>query len=114
MIPTSPSGTARRLNRSPGVGLELWHEPDRAVIPAERVLRARIAAYSLHSTHDSREITASARRAFLDRFVREVDPDEVLPTVERARRAQAAKKAYFTRLALKSAQARRGQRRGPE
>lgn len=75
--------------------------------PAERVLRARLAAYVLHSTHDARELTASARRAFHDRFERQVDPEEVLPIAERARRAQAARKAYFTRLALKSAQARR-------
>ena len=75
--------------------------------PTERVLRARIAAYVLHSTRDSREVTAPARRAFLNRFEREVDPDRVLSIAERARRAQAARKAYFTRLALKSAQARR-------
>ena len=37
----------------------------------------------------------------------EVDPDRTLRSAERARRAEHAKKAYFTRLALKSAQARR-------
>jgi len=75
--------------------------------PTERVLRARLAAYVLHSTHDPHEVTAPARRAFHERFERQVDPDGTLPPAERARRAEAARKAYFTRLALKSAQARR-------
>ena len=43
----------------------------------------------------------------LDRFEREVDPDGVLPPQERAQRAEHAKKAYFARLALASAKARR-------
>ncbi len=66
-----------------------------------------MAAYVLHSRYDSRELTAPARRAFNDRFEKEVDPDGNLPPAERQRRAEAARKAYFTRLALKSAQARR-------
>lgn len=41
--------------------------------PDERVLRARVAAHALHAQHDSRRLTAPARRAFLDRFEREVD-----------------------------------------
>jgi hypothetical protein len=57
--------------------------------------------------HDAREVTRAARAAFSDRFEREVDPDGVLDPAERARRADMARKAYFTRLALKSAQARR-------
>ena len=32
--------------------------------PAERSLRARAAAYRLHSLYDSRELTANARAAF--------------------------------------------------
>lgn len=75
--------------------------------PKERSMRARIAAYSLHAQSDSRELTASARKAFLDRFERVVDPKGVLDPAERARRARAARKAYFTNLALKSARARR-------
>lgn len=70
-------------------------------------MRARIAAYSLHAQRDSKEVTAPARKAFLDRFEKAVDPEGLLSSVERARRARAAKKAYFTNLALKSAQARR-------
>lgn len=75
--------------------------------PSERVLRARLAAYTLHAKYDPRETTAAARAAFLDRFARQVDPEGTLPQHERTRRAEAARKAYFTRLALKSAQARR-------
>ena len=80
--------------------------------PAERALRARMAAYSLHAKRDARETTAAARAAFLDRFDRMVDPDGTLPEAERQRRAAAARKAYFTGLALRSAQARRSRARG--
>jgi hypothetical protein len=78
--------------------------------PAERSLRSRIGAYTLHATHDPRQTTKPARDAFLARFERQVDPGSDLPEAERQRRAEAAKKAYFSRLALKSAQARRVQR----
>lgn len=70
-------------------------------------LRGRIGAFRLHATHDARETTAKARQTFLDRFEREVDPDGLLPLAERQRRAEYAKKAYFARLALRSAQSRR-------
>jgi hypothetical protein len=75
--------------------------------PAERSLRARAAAYRLHSLYDSRELTANARAAFRDRFARQVDPDGVLPLAERQRRAECARKAYYAALAAKSAKARR-------
>ncbi len=75
--------------------------------PTERSLRARLAAHSLHAKVDSTVHTAPARKAFLDRFEAEVDPDGVLPEPERKRRADHARKAYFTRLALASARARR-------
>jgi len=72
--------------------------------PTERVLRARIGA---HALRDARETTAAGRRAFLARFLDEVDPDRVLSEPERLKRAEQAKKAYFTRLALESAKSRR-------
>jgi hypothetical protein len=75
--------------------------------PTEAHLRARIGAYALHSKYDPRETTVPARAAFLDRFTREVDPDGLLPEAERLRRATYARKAYFAKLALKSAQSRR-------
>ena len=79
--------------------------------PHLRSLRSRIAAFRLHATHDARETTAAARKAFEDRFVREVDPDEQLPLPERMRRAEAARRAYFTRLAYLSAKKRAAKRR---
>jgi hypothetical protein len=75
--------------------------------PGERHLRARLAAFSLHSQVDSRAHTLPARTAFLSNFAAQVDPEGVLPVAERERRAGCARRAYFTRLALKSAQARR-------
>jgi len=71
-----------------------------------------MAAYRLHATHDPRETTRPARAAFMARFEREVDPDGPLPEAERRRRAEAAKKAYFSGLALKSSTARRERRPG--
>ena len=79
-----------------------------SLTPTERSLRARLAAHSSWAqTADPSSRTRAARDAFLDRFEREVDPDGQLPPEERRVRAEHARKAYFTRLALKSAQARR-------
>ncbi len=80
--------------------------------PADRMLRARLAAYAMHARHDSRRTSAAGRVAFLARFEDEVDPERVLSDEERARRAGVARKAYFTRLALRSARARRARRSG--
>ena len=75
--------------------------------PKEMARRGRICAYRLHATHDPKETTKAARTAFMARFEREVDPEGALPPEERARRAEAARKAYFAQLAHKSAKARR-------
>lgn len=72
--------------------------------PTERHLRARLAALTLHATHDSRELTAPARRAFDQKFLDQVPAD--LPEDERRRRADHLRKAHFTRLAYLSARAR--------
>ena len=85
----------------------------RHIDPKEMALRGRVGAFRLHATHDPRVTTAKARAAFLARFEAEVDPDGTLDPAERHRRALAARRAYFTRLALRSAQARRRRRRGP-
>jgi hypothetical protein len=69
-------------------------------------LRGRIGAYRLHATHDPRQTTQAARQAFLARFEAEVDPDGLLPPQERQRRALMARRAYFARLAMKSARTR--------
>ena len=74
-----------------------------SLTPAERKLRAQIAAHdSWARTEDRSARTANARRALEDKFLAEADGDEL--------RAASLRKAYFARLALKSAQARR--RRG--
>jgi hypothetical protein len=66
----------------------------------------------MHARHDARQTTAAGRAAFLARFEAEVDPDGTLSPEERSRRAEHARSAYFTRLALASAKARRGKRSG--
>lgn len=73
----------------------------------DRSIIARIGAHTLHSKYDSREITRNARKEFMNRFEREVDPDERLSEGERKRRADQAKTAYFTRLGRASGKARR-------
>jgi hypothetical protein len=70
-----------------------------------------MAAYCLHAQRDPKETTQAARDSFMARFERQVDPDSVLPPAERQRRAEAARKAYFLTLALKSARARRARGR---
>jgi hypothetical protein len=74
---------------------------------SQRQLIGSIGAHeSWARTEDRTARTAPGRRAFLERFEREVDPDNKLTPAERTRRAEHARKAYFQRLALKSAQAR--------
>ena len=87
--------------------MEVWLAMSSSLTPAERTLRARMAAHVSHARHDSKERTQPARDKFEERFVDEVDPDRTLPEAERNRRAAHARKAYFTGLALKSAKARR-------
>lgn len=65
----------------------------------------RIGALRQQAIHDTRETTAAARAAFLARFEPD-DPDGTLSDAERERRARAAKREYFARLAYASAKAR--------
>lgn len=70
-------------------------------------MRGRIGAYeSWARTPDRTARTWPARKAALERFEREVDPDWVLTPQERAKRAEWARKAHMQRLAMKSAAAR--------
>ena len=81
--------------------------------PEHRVLRAQIAAHQSWSrTKDRSARTAPARKAMLDRFEDQVDPERVLSPPERATRAEHARIAHFKRLSLKSAQARRSRAGG--
>ena len=80
-----------------------------SIVPtADRQLAARIAAHERWAHEPDRSAaTAPARAALMAKFEREVDPDGTLPSDERAARAENARKAFFTRLALKSARSRR-------
>lgn len=75
-----------------------------------RRLRARIGGLALSAQRDPKDYTRKAREAFLSRFEAEVDPQGLLPPEERGRRAGAARKVYFSRLALKRARRGGGQR----
>lgn len=83
-----------------------------AMTAAERVLRARAAAYSLHAKGGTN--TTAATAASQGRFEREVDPDGVLSPDERARRAALARKAYMTDLARRAVRARRLNQHSPD
>lgn len=70
---------------------------------AERSLRGQLAAHTSWGNNSDRTArTANGRKAFEDKFLAEAGGD--------AKRAESLRRAYFARLALKSAQARR--RRG--
>lgn len=76
--------------------------------PSTRSQVARIAAHeSWANTPDRAARTAPARAALSAKFEHEVDPAGQLTPAERAQRAESARKAYYARLALKSAQVRR-------
>lgn len=78
--------------------------------PAFRSARGRYGAHVMHSRHDGREITAKAREAGpggMRKWRELVDPDGVLDEAERERRAQHARKAWYARLSMLGANARR-------
>jgi hypothetical protein len=69
---------------------------------SRRSLAGRVAAHERWAREPDRAAaTAPARRGFLARFEREVDPDMTLAPAERARRAESAMKAHMTRLAMR-------------
>lgn len=76
--------------------------------PAERALHARSASHFRWSRETDRtKATAPARAGLQARFERQVDPDGVLDPVERAKRVESARKAYYADLSRRSAAARR-------
>lgn len=77
-----------------------------SLTPSQRSQRARLAATSRWAGSDGSQGTQAARDAFLSRFDREVDPTGQLDPRERARRAEAAKRAHFQRLAFQRHRAR--------
>jgi heme oxygenase len=86
-----------------------------AKCPDERRATARLAAHSLWATTTDRAArTEAARAAQWRKFLDQVDPQRQLPEDERNKRALSARKAYYARLTLKSVQARKARRYGPE
>lgn len=76
-----------------------------------RAMRARIAAHeSWARTVDRTTRTAAARKAADDRFLAQVPPEVTDPQARREA-AESLRKAYYARLAYKSAQARKRKRR---
>ena len=75
-------------------------------------LRGRIGGLALAASRDPKLYTRRAREAFLSSFEQQVDPQGILPVGERTRRALAARRLHFTKLAYRSAVARRERRKG--
>jgi hypothetical protein len=66
--------------------------------------------------YDARKMTAKARQAASDRFLKQVDPSGDLrrkDPAEAARRADAARKLFYTRLAYQSAATRVRRKKSP-
>lgn len=70
--------------------------------PEQRTLRARIAAYTMHSRNNGQDVTANARATFAASFEKTVDPDNLLSPAERQKRGAALRSAHYARMALKS------------
>ncbi len=79
----------------------------RTPTPHRSLISSLAAHESWANTSDRAARTAPGRAAMMAKFEAEVDPEGVLPEAERRIRAEHKRKAYFQRLALKSAQARR-------
>jgi hypothetical protein len=81
--------------------------------PYVRTATARIGGYARWiNVNDRQAATAGARKAAWDRFERQVDPDGTLPPEVRAQRADAARKAYYTRLSYLAVKAKRAKKAG--
>ncbi|HEX2915593.1 MAG TPA: hypothetical protein VH186_32835 [Chloroflexia bacterium] len=64
----------------------------------EHQIWGKRGAEKLHSLYNSEELTRPARKAFLDKFNRQVDPNNELSETERAKRAEHAKKEHMRKL----------------
>jgi hypothetical protein len=78
-----------------------------SLTPAERRLRAQIAANTRWAKEDPAANAARGQAGLIARFEREVDPEGVLAPAERQRRAEALRRAHMGRMALAAAKARR-------
>ena len=83
--------------------------------PAQRMLRAQVAAYERWARTSQADRAADARRGqagLRARFERLADPDGTLPPAERAHRAERLRRAHMARLALASSRARAARKAG--
>lgn len=81
--------------------------------PAERTLRAQIAANTRWGrTKDRKAATAAARVGMRTKFEREVDPDGSLDPDERDRRVDSLMRAHMQRMTLAAKRARSQRARG--
>jgi hypothetical protein len=68
----------------------------------------RLGGLTTAARYDPVALTAEARRVFREEhFARQVDPQGTLPPEERVRRAEAARRLWYARLAEASVKARR-------
>jgi hypothetical protein len=76
--------------------------------------KQRLGGLALAAKHDPMEYTAKARQVFKDKFQDQVDPDGSLRKTnpkEARRRAEAARKLHYARLAYASVKARAAKKR---
>jgi len=86
---------------------------DLGMTPAQRSLRAKIAAHkSWANTPNRAARTEAARKASHDRFEKIVDPEGVLPLKVRQQLAASERSAHFAKMALRSAESRRAKGSG--
>jgi hypothetical protein len=84
-----------------------------SLTPAQRRLRAKIAANERWSGEDPVPNALRASAGLKAKFLREVDPDGLLEEAERQRRARAAYVAHMQRLAYLSVKARAARKAAP-
>jgi hypothetical protein len=74
---------------------------------SDMAARGRLGALVTNSRYDGLALTQAARDTFRRSFELEVDPEGVLDPVERVRRAEFARRAWYTRMSRRSVAARR-------
>jgi hypothetical protein len=79
-------------------------------MPKSKSLPHQIAANTRWSKEDPTAQALKMRAGLEAKWLREVDPNNELPEPERVRRAESAKTAYYQRLALISAKARKARK----
>lgn len=72
--------------------------------------RSQAVSASWQNVPDRTARTAPARAAFIERFKRQVDPNNTLPEPERTEVAEHARREFYARLGEKSGAARRAKR----